>query len=98
MNYEPDCWALIDLQDHVRVLAAWYGGFAGVNRWKASSGIERVVEHTGYYEVHNASRSTYICGKSTERLNSLTSSVLFEISEQQPAHTITMQEFLARKV
>ena len=96
MNYKPDCWTLVDLQDHVRVLAAWYGGFAGADRWKASSGIEQVVEHDNHYEVHNASGSVYVCHKNIERLNSLTRSVLFEISKQQPACVITMQEFLAR--
>jgi hypothetical protein len=94
--YEPDCWTLIDLEDHVRVLAAWYGGFAGADRWKASSGIERVVDCEHHYEVHNSSGSTYLCSKNSERLNTLTFSILARISEQQPTHVITMQEFLER--
>jgi hypothetical protein len=46
-----------------KVFAGWYGGYAGSDSWKLSSGIEKSIEHDDYYEIHNNSGSVYKCYK-----------------------------------
>jgi hypothetical protein len=76
-TYTPDCWELIKLteastgQVTYKVVAGWYGGFAGSNSWKISSGIKQVIEHNEYFEMPQFSGSSYRCGKGTRRMSSL---------------------------
>lgn len=79
-TYTPDCWEILrvtrndgDVID--KVIAGWYGGFAGSNSWKISSGIESVIEHDDHYEMPQSSGSTYLLGKGTRRMSGLMMSI-----------------------
>lgn len=79
--YTPDVWVVVEFtgtevpETYRRVLAGWYGGFAGSNSWKMSSGIEETIEHDDHWEFRNTSGSVYRCGKGLERYSMLTQSV-----------------------
>lgn len=79
--YAPDKWVIIEItnksgESHRRVLASWYGGFAGSDSWRASSGIENVKDMNDYWEVLNTSGSTYNCFKGCEGMSAYTMGVL----------------------
>lgn len=79
-QYRPDAWVIVELGPpdarYHRVLGGWYGGFAGSNSWRLSSGITR-IEKDGYeWKVHNESGSIYHCHHSCERTTSLTEGIL----------------------
>lgn len=83
MDYHPDVWVIIELTGtgvregkYYRVLAGWYGGFAGSDGWKASSGIVAIKDHDTHWEIENTSGSLYYCHKNTERLSGYTTSIL----------------------
>jgi hypothetical protein len=81
-EYQPDVWVIIEIsgtevpETHYRVLAGWYGGFAGSDSWRSSSGITKVIDKEHYWEIHNTSGSIYDCHKNTEKLSGYTSSIL----------------------
>ena len=72
MNYTPDNWVVIKLDDgvdpHYRVLAGWSGGYTTGNTWRINSGITKVEEDDGYYNFSGSSGSTYRCGKKSYML------------------------------
>ena len=88
--YLPDCWVIVRLsgsdigETYYRILAGWYGGFAGSDAWRLSSGITTVKEYEGHYKIKNESGSIYICKKQYERLSSLTASVLAGYGYKKP--------------
>ena len=70
-DYSPDRWQVVSLVNEEgeridKVFGSWYGGYAGSDSWKLSSGITKVVEHDKHYEVHNVSGSD----RKSTRLNS----------------------------
>ncbi len=79
--YRPDLWVIVELkyndseEVNRKVLASWYGGYLGSDRWKLSSGITETIEHENHYEFINHSGSIYECGKHMFGMNSYTSSV-----------------------
>jgi len=72
MNYTPDNWVVIKLDDgvdpHYRVLAGWSGGYLDGDSWRINSGITKVEEDEGYYNFSGSSGSTYLCGKKSYKL------------------------------
>ena len=80
-QYNPDVWVIVELSGtkvesrYHRVLAGWYGGIAGSNSWKMSSGITRIVDKDTYWEIHNSSGSIYNCHKDIERFSGYTQNV-----------------------
>ena len=68
-TYTPDRWVIVEMglndtgEVERKVLASWYGGYAGSDSWRLSSGITEIVDHKHHYEVHNHSGSIYRCGK-----------------------------------
>ena len=66
-EYTPDRWVLVEIEyegkKYCKVLASWYGGFAGSDSWKLSSGIESVKETEHVFEYPQSSGSTYFCYK-----------------------------------
>ncbi len=85
-RYTPDSWVIIKIitpeEILSKVLAGWYGGFAGADSWKINSGITAVTEVDGTYEFDGYSGSTYVGYKNSERLTGLTASILNSIQEQ----------------
>ena len=80
-TYTPDRWVVVRITTKSgevvdKVLAGWYGGFAGSDHWKLNSGIESVVEHSDRFEFYGYSGSLYVCYKHCYGLNSLTGSML----------------------
>lgn len=82
--YVPDVWVIVKIthKDEAplyKILAGWYGGFAGSNSWKLSSGITSVEADPDYIEqthYHQYSGSKYICSKHTYGFSSMTSNML----------------------
>lgn len=71
-HYTPDSWVpiLLESQEYgkiYKVLAGWYGGFAGSNSWKLSSGIESVTvsEDGTALTMPQSSGSVYVVGRQT---------------------------------
>lgn len=86
-EYTPDCWVIlkVDLsggEQHYRILAGWYGGFAGSNSWKLSSGIEKITDEGTHYKMEQASGSVYYCGKELERMSGLTTQIFDSYSKE----------------
>ena len=79
--YNPDRWVIVELKyndsDEVtrKVMASWYGGYLGSDRWKLSSGITEIVDKDTHYEIHNHSGSIYNCYKGSEGMSGYASSV-----------------------
>ena len=87
-EYNPDVWVVIEIKgpdgESIRkVLAGWYGGYAGSDSWKLSSGITETKDMDTHYEFHNASGSIYYCHKQCERLSGYTSSIYSSIKEKE---------------
>lgn len=69
-TYHPDKWVMLKLtsKEHsvcYKVLASWYGGFAGSDSWKLSSGTKSAsiadVGQDGWVDFPQESGSTYTC-------------------------------------
>jgi hypothetical protein len=85
--YNPDVWVLVKIQspgneEYYRILGGWYGGYAGADYWRLSSGVNRVVDKDSYFEVYNHSGSLYNCPKHAEKLSLYTQSI-FSRYEQE---------------
>lgn len=84
-EYNPHSWVVINVnseQPHKRVLASWYGGFAGSDSWKMNSGIVRVEDKGDYFLFHGHSGSIYKCYKHAYGMSSLARSVLENLQKQ----------------
>jgi hypothetical protein len=79
--YRPDLWVIVELkyndneEVNRKVLASWYGGYGGSDRWKLSSGVIETIEHENHYEFINHSGSIYECGKHMVGMSGYTSGV-----------------------
>ena len=79
--YKPDCWAVLEFSSPTtetirKVFAGWYGGYAGSDSWKLSSGITKTTEYDNRFEFLNHSGSVYVCHKSAQRMSSYMGTVL----------------------
>lgn len=68
-----------------KVLAGWFGGFAGSDSWGTSSGIEKIVDGGRHWDIHNFSGSVYRCVKNCERFSMLTTSQFLLFKKQAKA-------------
>lgn len=80
-TYTPDVWIIVKIHSpkhgtHHRVLAGWYGGYAGSDSWKMNSGITEIKDFGDRYEFAGESGSVYICYKTAERTSGYTRSIL----------------------
>lgn len=94
MNYTPDAWVIVKVPSendtHYRILAGWYGGFAGGDSWKLSSGITKIDESELLYSIHNTSGSIYTCYKNCERMSGYMSMIF---TSYQKSSGIELIEF-----
>ena len=79
-TYTPDKWVVIELMNDDtnivrKVLGSWYGGYAGSDNWRTSSGIIEVIEEPDKYIIVNESGSTYICWKDNQGMSSYTAMI-----------------------
>lgn len=105
-EYNPDVWIIVELSGskvekrYHRVLAGWYGGFAGSDRWKVSSGITRIVDKDTHWEIHNTSGSIYNCHKEVERFSGYTSNVYQsyhgENTDEVAMNHVTLESILGK--
>ena len=85
-EYTPDRWVIAEMNSEHgkirKVLGSWYGGYAGTDHWRFSSGITKIVEHEKFYEVHNESGSIYTCIKGAEGMSGYTSGILMNMQKK----------------
>lgn len=80
-QYTPDAWVIVRItspEEGVvhKVLAGWYGGYAGSDSWQLNSGIKRIEHKDGVYAIHGPSGSIYRCHESCQRMTGLMSDKL----------------------
>lgn len=100
-DYSPDCWVILELSGSAvkdgpvrKVLGGWYGGYAGSDSWRMSSGIEKIVDMDTHWEIHNFSGSIYRCSKNCERFSMLMTSqyLMFKAqAETRPEGELTIR-------
>lgn len=105
-QYNPDVWIIAELSGskvesrYHRILAGWYGGFAGSDSWKMSSGITRIVDKDTHWEIHNTSGSIYNCHKEVERFSGYTQNVYQsyygENTDEVSINHVTMESILGK--
>jgi hypothetical protein len=88
-EYNPDVWVIVEIagtkvddSPYHRVLAGWYGGYAGADVWKMNSGITHIIEHNDYYSIYGTTGSVYQCPKQLERFSMYTSSIFANFAAQ----------------
>jgi hypothetical protein len=81
-TYTPDRWVVLEFDyngDDIRkVFAGWYGGYAGSDSWKLSSGITETKEFEDRYEFLNESGSLYICYKTGYGMGGYQSAIYYQ--------------------
>ena len=91
-EYTPDKWVVIEItMDDTkvqRILSSWYGGFAGSNSWRLSSGITEVEELEDSFVFKNNSGSVYTCYKRRYGMSSYTAGILEDFKKQAPVTMI----------
>lgn len=89
-TYYPDKWVMLKITSRAhgviyKILASWYGGFAGSNSWKLSSGTAGAFQDPNTPEVilfPQESGSTYACHKSIYGMSGYTAGVLSTWQDQ----------------
>lgn len=86
-DYCPDRWVIVRITSKThetidKILGSWYGGYAGSDSWRFSSGVTKVVEHDDHYEVHNHSGSIYELAKGAEGMSAYTASVFNNMAKK----------------
>jgi len=78
-EYTPDRWSIVEMKSPketvYKILASWYGGYAGSDSWQLSSGIVSVTETDDAYDFLNYSGSIYRCYKKIYGMSGYTASV-----------------------
>ena len=92
-EYTPDKWVVIEIdygeEKIQKILSSWYGGWAGSDSWRLSSGITGVEELEDSYIIMNESGSVYTCYKGRYGMSAYTMGVLEDFKKQA---SITMVE------
>jgi hypothetical protein len=95
-NYIPDKWVVIELDYEgvktQKILSSWYGGWAGSDSWRLSSGITDVEELEDSYIIKNESGSVYTCYKRRYGMSSYTVGVLEDLKKQAYITTVKKYE------
>jgi len=80
-QYTPNRWEIIEVVNNLsgevihKILGSWYGGFAGSDSWRLSSGIEKVIDKGDHWEIPQSSGSVYTCYKTSQGMSAYTSGV-----------------------
>jgi hypothetical protein len=87
-TYTPDRWIVVKLTKRDtgetinKVLAGWYGGFAGADSWKLNSGITKVDERNDRFEFHGSSGLSSLTANMLEYWRKNSANIDFEILEE----------------
>ena len=97
-EYTPDKWVVIEIAtpEHTiqKVLASWYGGYAGSDEWRLSSGITETIENEDHYLFHNESGSIYKCFKESQGMSAYMAGMLEDWTKDLPeGTTINIDEY-----
>jgi len=85
-EYTPDRWVVIEIdygeEKIQKILSSWYGGWAGSDSWRLSSGITEVEELEDSFIIKNHSGSVYTCYKKRYGMSAYTGGVLEDFKKQ----------------
>lgn len=103
MKSYPDKWVLVKITSRenkvvYKILAGFYGGFAGSDHWQMNSGVKKVDEEEHLWIVHGESGSEYICRKDSEGLTRLTQAMLAHWQKQATIEVVPMQEYVKKEL
>ena len=83
----PDKWVILKITNKgesvYKLLAGWYGGYAGSDEWRISSGIVSYEEVNDCVYFTNTSGSVYRCSLGSEGTTGYTQSKLDYLKSQQ---------------
>ena len=86
MEYTPDNWVVLKLQNEggtlYKVLAGWSGGYTTGDSWRINSGIVRVEEKPKHWEFYGLSGSVYKCHRKGYRLTVAINGIYNELKEK----------------
>lgn len=92
-EYTPDRWQIVRIQgtegEACKVLGSWYGGYAGSDSWRLSSGITKITESDMCYTVLNESGSMYTLYKGSQGMSGYTHGI-YQSLKAQETDTLTI--------
>jgi len=92
-EYAPDRWQIVCIKgsegEACKVLGSWYGGYAGSDSWRLSSGITKITESDMCYTVLNESGSMYTLYKGSQGMSGYTHSI-YQSLKSQETETLTI--------
>ena len=92
-EYAPDRWQVVHVKGSMgeiyKILGSWYGGYAGSDSWRLSSGITKIAESDICYTITNESGSVYTCYKGSQGMSGYTHSV-YQSLKAQETDTLTI--------
>lgn len=96
----PDSWKFVrltpddnTLPPHDRVLCSWYGGYAGSDSWKLSSGNQSVIDRGEYLEVPQHSGTVYHLYKNAERMSGLMLGIYNKIVKDAQGYKVEVFDY-----
>ena len=96
-EYTPDKWVVIEIAMEgttvQRILSSWYGGWAGSDSWRLSSGITEVEELEDSFIIKNESGSVYTCYRRRYGMSSYTAGILEDFKKQAPVTIVEKYEY-----
>ena len=85
MEYTPDNWVVLKLENEgetlYKVLAGWSGGYTDGDSWRMNSGIIRVEEKSKHWEFYGLSGSVYKCHRKGYRISMATGPTYSKLKE-----------------
>lgn len=94
-TYTPDVWVVLEFatptETFHKVLAGWYGGFAGSNSWKLNSGITEVRRDGDWMEFRGHSGSVYRGKVGNYHMSSLMHSIYSMLLKQSETQGVTIR-------
>ena len=95
-EYTTDKWVVIEIDydgdNFQKILSSWYGGWAGSDSWRLSSGITEVEELEDSYIIKNNSGSVYTCFKKRYGMSAYAAGVLEDFRKQAPVTIVEKYE------
>jgi hypothetical protein len=86
-EYAPDKWQIVRIKgiegEAYKVLGSWYGGYAGSDSWRLSSGITKITESDMCYTVLNESGSMYTLYKGVQGMSGYTYGIYKSLKDQE---------------
>lgn len=81
MNYFPDNWVVLKVNNFYKILAGWSGGYAQSDSWRINSGIAKVEEENHCLKFIGESGSVYICSKDSYGLRRNNAYIYYKLKE-----------------